>query len=84
MRLRLLFHKNATTVAVSYLDYLIKNTMIKVAVLTKHSRRNCCYIIFFIDFAKGKTYKKGVEELNYKYSKRLQVDLLRDSGEVCR
>jgi len=22
--------------------------------------------LFFIDFAKGKTYKKGVEELNYK------------------
>ena len=33
---------------------------------------------------RGKTYNKKFEELNYKYSKRLQVDLLRDSGEVCR
>ena len=43
------------------------------------------WLVFSIDLQRGKTYKKEFEELNYKYSsKRLQVDLLRDSGEVCR
>ena len=34
------------------------------------------WFLFFIDFAKGENLQKRVEELNYKYSKRLQVDLL--------
>ena len=41
-------------------------------------------VTVFHIFAKGKLTIKRVEELNYRYSKRLQVDLLRDSGEVCR
>ena len=44
---------------------------------------NAC-LVFSIDLQRGKVTIKRVEELNYKYSKRLQVDLLRDSGEVCR
>ena len=40
--------------------------------------------LFSIDLQRGKLTIKRVEELNYKYSKRLQVDLLRDSREVCR
>ena len=40
--------------------------------------------LFSIDLQREKLTIKRVEELNYKYSKRLQVDLLRDSGEVCR
>jgi len=41
--------------------------------------------VFSIDLQRGKlTKKKKVKELNYKQHKRLQVDLLGDSGEVCR